>query len=290
MTKGSMVSEGLGNIWSIKGQEYHFKKPMLMGILNVTPDSFSDGGFFQDTEMAVEHACEMIDQGADIIDVGGESTRPGSIPVSVDEEISRILPIIARLSKRTTTIISIDTQKAEVAKVAIEAGATVINDVSAGGHDSEMFNLVAATRVGYIMMHMQGIPETMQAAPSYKNILDDMRLFFSQKLSTAIAAGIDHSQIVLDPGIGFGKTLDNNLDILANIGALRNLGCPLLLGASRKSFIGMIDASDPTKRLGGSLAAVLAAYLQNIDLFRIHDVSETKQLIDIFSAIQMHSV
>ncbi len=290
MTKGSMVSEGLRNIWSIKGHEYHFKKPMLMGILNVTPDSFSDGGLFQDIEMAVEHAREMIDQGADIIDVGGESTRPGSTPVSVDEEISRILPIIERLSEQTTAIISIDTQKAQVAKVAIEAGATVINDVSAGGHDSGMFKLVAATRVGYIMMHMQGNPETMQVAPSYKNILDDLRLFFSQKLRTAIAAGIDHSQIVLDPGIGFGKTLDNNLDILANMGALRSLGRPLLHGASRKSFIGMIDASEPTNRLGGSLAAVLAAYLQNIELFRIHDVSETKQLIDIFSAIQMHSV
>ncbi|NQV30586.1 MAG: dihydropteroate synthase [Candidatus Marinimicrobia bacterium] len=290
MTKGDDFPRDIGNSWCIKSREYHLRKPMLMGILNVTPDSFSDGGLFQDTQKAYDHALKMIDEGADIIDVGGESTRPGSKGVTTDEEVNRIIPLIEKLAKNTKTLISVDTQKVEVARIALEAGASIINDISAGEYESGMLELVAKSKAGYVVMHMQGIPETMQNAPLYQNIITDLKEYFSDKLKAASAMGIELSQIVLDPGIGFGKTLHNNLDILANMRELSSLGRPLLLGASRKSFIGMIDASAPSKRLGGSLAAVMAAYLQNIDLFRVHDVGETKQLIDIFTAIQKHSV
>ncbi len=290
MTIGANHPQGSGNCWIIKNQEYHFKKPMLMGILNVTPDSFSDGGLFQNPIKAFDHAMKMIDEGADIIDVGGESTRPGSKRIEAEEEISRIIPIIQKLVKHTNTLISVDTQKVKVAKAAVDAGATIINDVSAGSFETGMLELVAQTKVGYIMMHMQGVPETMQNAPSYTDIITELREFFTLKLESAKTAGIALAHIVLDPGIGFGKTLDHNLDIIANMGDLHSLGRPLLLGASRKSFMGMIDDSKTSNRLGGSLAAVMAAYLQNTDLFRVHDVAETKQLIDIFTAIQKHSV
>ena len=289
MTEDNVSYEIGPNKWLIKGQELHLDTPLIMGILNVTPDSFSDGGQFIDPSKAVSRAREMLAQGADIIDVGGESTRPGSLPVESMEEISRVVPVISKLASQTDAIISIDTQKSKVAKAALDAGAHIVNDVSAGESDSEMFNLVAESEAGYILMHMQGKPETMQDAPIYSEVLTVVKEYFMERLQVAGQAGIDIKQIVLDPGIGFGKTLSDNLRLMGNIGSIGNLMRPLLLGASRKSFIGMIDNSAVDKRIGGSLAAVLSAYQQGVRLFRVHDVSETRQVLDIFTAIQKHS-
>ena len=289
MTEDNVSYEIGPNKWLIQGQELHLDTPLIMGILNVTPDSFSDGGQFIDPSKAVSRAREMLAQGADIIDVGGESTRPGSLPVESMEEISRVVPVISKLASQTDAIISIDTQKSKVAKAALDAGAHIVNDVSAGESDSEMFNLVAESEAGYILMHMQGSPETMQDAPIYSEVLTVVKEYFMERLQVAGQAGIDIKQIVLDPGIGFGKTLSDNLRLMGNIGSIGNLMRPLLLGASRKSFIGMIDNSAVDKRIGGSLAAVLSAYQQGVRLFRVHDVSETRQVLDIFTAIQKHS-
>jgi len=283
------MSQDLGQKWLIKGQELQLDKPLIMGILNVTPDSFSDGGKFHDPLKALARARKMITEGASIIDVGGESTRPGSKAVSADEEISRVIPIIEQLGKQADTLISIDTQKASVAQAAIEAGAHIINDISAGRNDIEMFDLVKERQVGYILMHMQGNPATMQNAPSYTHVVDDITTFFKERLKQASLSGIDMVRIVLDPGIGFGKTLEDNLTLLGNLEKLQVLARPILLGASRKSFIGMIDNSPADKRLGGSLGAVVSAYRQGVKLFRVHDVAETRQVLDIFTAIQKHS-
>ncbi len=283
------MSREMGQKWLIKSQELDLDAPVIMGILNVTPDSFSDGGKFIDPEKALSRAMEMLEEGATIIDVGGESTRPGSKPVPVKEEISRVVPIIEKLSAQTQALISIDTQKARVAQAALEAGAHIVNDVSAGRNDSEMFDLVKNWQAGYILMHMQGNPETMQDAPVYDNVLETVKSFFISRLDAATQSGVALEQIVLDPGIGFGKTLADNLSLMGNMGAMIDLGRPLILGASRKSFIGLIDKSTPDNRLGGSLAAVISAYSQGVKFFRVHDVAETRQVIDIFTAIQKHS-
>ncbi len=263
--------------------------PMIMGILNVTPDSFSDGGSYFDPVHAVEKAHTMITAGADIIDIGGESTRPGSLPVIAEEELKRVVPVIDALSKSSDVLISVDTQKSSVAEAALQAGAHIVNDVSAGTNDESMFNVVCNSRAGYIMMHMQGTPATMQSSPEYDDILTDIKGFFNSRVQLALQKGIQVNQMVLDPGIGFGKTLEDNLTILANINTLRISKLPLLIGASRKSFIGMVDESTVDKRLGGSLAAVIATYINKTDIFRVHDVAETKQVLDIFTAIQKHS-
>ena len=284
------MSSSSGRKWLFNSQELHLEKPLIMGILNVTPDSFSDGGKYTDIKRAIDHGMSMILSGVDIIDIGGESTRPGSQPISTEEELSRVIPIIESLSKLSTVHLSIDTQKSVVAEQAVVAGASIINDVSAGLYDSKMFEVVSKTGVGYVMMHMQGVPESMQTAPEYSNVIDDIIDFFTNRLSIAKKAGIEEAQIVLDPGIGFGKTLEDNLNILANSELLRIQNRPLLIGASRKSFIGMIDDSPAGERLGGSLAAVVAAHIQNVEIFRVHDVHETKQVLDIFTAIQKHSV
>ncbi|NQT64222.1 MAG: dihydropteroate synthase [Candidatus Marinimicrobia bacterium] len=289
MTEDRVSYEIGQNKWLIKGQELHLNTPLVMGILNVTPDSFSDGAQFIDPAKAVSRAHQMLAEGVDIIDVGGESTRPGSLPVESVEEISRVVPVIAKLASQTDAIISIDTQKSSVAKAALDAGAHIVNDVSAGGSDLEMFELVGESMAGYILMHMQGKPETMQDAPVYGDVLDEVKEYFMDRLQAAAIAGIDIKQIVLDPGIGFGKTLSDNLRLMGNMRSIGDLKRPLLLGASRKSFIGMIDNSTVDQRLGGSLAAVISAYQQGVRLFRVHDVAETRQVLDIFSAIQKHS-
>ena len=283
------MSTGIGSRWLIRGQELRTDTPLIMGILNVTPDSFSDGGQYSRPDEAVFRALEMLSQGATIIDVGGESTRPGSLQVDTDEEISRVVPVVEALTARSNTIISIDTQKVDVAKAALSAGAHIINDISAGVHDKEMLALVSSTHAGYIMMHMQGRPETMQNDPTYSDVTTEVSSFLSSRLQAAVDVGISEEQIVLDPGIGFGKTLEDNLDLMASLSDLNSLDRPLLLGASRKSFIGLIDGSEVDQRLGGSLAAVVSGYLQGVRLFRVHDVHETKQVLDIFTAIQKHS-
>ena len=283
------ISSGVGQKWLIKGQELHVDTPLIVGILNVTPDSFSDGGKFIDPSKATKRALEMLEQGATIIDIGGESTRPGSQPVSTEAELSRVVPIVEALADQSEALISIDTQKVAVAEAALDAGAHIINDISGGRNESGMFDLVRDSGAGYILMHMQGQPETMQDAPVYSHVLDDLEVYFTERMHSAFNSGIDIDQIVLDPGIGFGKSLSDNLSLMGNMGRLGELGRPLLLGASRKSFIGMVDHSSIDTRLGGSLAAVISAYLQGVKLFRVHDVSETRQVLDIFTAIQKHS-
>ena len=283
------VSSEIGLKWLIKGQELHLDNPVIMGILNVTPDSFSDGGNYNDPSLAVARALQMLDQGAAIIDVGGESTRPGSLPVSVEEEISRTVPVISALAEQSNAIISIDTQKSVVAQAAIDAGAHIVNDVSAGRTDSEMFETVRDSQAGYILMHMQGKPETMQVAPVYNGVLEEVAAFLLERVESAIQTGIDLQRLIVDPGIGFGKSLEDNLTLMANLHRFNTRGRPLLLGASRKSFIGMIDDSQPDQRLGGSLAAVISAFVRGVRIFRVHDISETRQVLDIFSAIQIHS-
>lgn len=280
------MNAGKGNRWLVKGQELFLEKPMIMGILNVTPDSFSDGGKYLDINTALDRVRDMISEGADIIDIGGESTKPGAKPVKIEEEMRRVLPIIQELSAETDVLISIDTQKSKVAEAALAAGAHIVNDISAGRNSPEMFPLIAESQAGYVMMHMQGTPEFMQKAPHYQNVVKDICSFFEERLNNAEASEVNAAQIVLDPGIGFGKTLQDNLHILANMYEFHDFDRPLLLGASRKSFIGMFDQSDPEKRLGGSLAAALAAYLQNVQIFRVHDILETLQTLEVFTAIQ----
>jgi dihydropteroate synthase len=284
------VSHGRGQIWVIKDRELDLERPLIMGILNVTPDSFSDGGHFNNPEIAVARALEMLEQGATIIDVGGESTRPGSLPVSGEEEIARTIPVIEGIVAKSDAIVSIDTQKSVVAAAALEAGAHIINDVSGGINDQAMFEVLRTSQAGYILMHMQGKPETMQVAPRYDNVLLEVEEYFAQRIIHASSLGIDIERIVFDPGIGFGKTLEDNLTLLGNLQKINTRGRPILIGASRKSFIGMVDGSAADKRLAGSLASVLSAFIQGIRIFRVHDVEETRQVLDIFSAIQKHSV
>ena len=283
------VSSEIGQKWLIKDQELHLDTPVIMGILNVTPDSFSDGGKYIDPSSAVSRALEMVALGATIIDVGGESTRPGSLTVPLDEELSRTIPVITALSAQSNAIISIDTQKAAVAHAALVAGAHIVNDVSAGRGDPDMFEIVRENKAGYILMHMQGKPETMQDEPVYNNVLNEVAGFLFERLEIAISSGIALEQIVVDPGIGFGKSLADNLTLIGNLHRINARGRPILLGASRKSFIGMIDDSRADQRLGGSLATVISAFMRGVRIFRVHDVGETRQVLDIFSAIQKHS-
>jgi len=261
-------------------------QPRLMGILNVTPDSFSDGGQYADTAAAVGHARAMKAAGADLIDVGGESTRPGADEVPVDEELGRVIPVIESLVAEGLGPVSIDTRKAQVMTAAARAGAALINDVSALTHDADALRSAAATGLPVVLMHAQGDPKTMQAAPAYDDVVAEVHGYLHRRIEDCEEAGIKRSRIVIDPGIGFGKTLDHNLALLANLDQFADLGCPLLLGASRKSFIAKIDpGADPAHRLGGSLAALAAGLDQGVMIYRVHDVSETAQFLGVFSEI-----
>jgi dihydropteroate synthase len=256
--------------------------PKLMGVLNVTPDSFSDGGRFLDAEAAVAHGLELAEQGAEILDVGGESTRPGAEEVSAEEEVARVEPVVAGLANST---VSIDTSKLAVAEAALEAGASIVNDVTALRHDPEIGGLCAERGAGLILMHMQGDPRTMQVDPTYDDVVDDVKAFLAERLAVAVDVGVDEGRIWLDPGIGFGKTLEHNLELLRRLGELRELGRPLVVGASRKSFIGKIDGSSVGERIGGSIASGVLAAAGGADVLRVHDVAETAQAIEMASAI-----
>jgi dihydropteroate synthase len=245
-----------------------------MGILNVTPDSFSDGGKFVDPEKAVARALQMIAEGADIIDIGGESTRPGSRPVPVPEEIARTVPIIKKLRAKTDALISIDTRNAETALAAVAAGADIINDISALA-DPGMAAVAAETGAGVILMHMLGTPETMQNDPHYDEVVSEVRNFLEERTAFAVARGVAPEQIVLDPGIGFGKTDEHNLALLRSIPALAAAGRPVLIGASRKGFIGRLTGRGPEERLAGSLAAATFSILRGAHILRVHDVKES---------------
>lgn len=260
--------------------------PRIMGILNVTPDSFSDGGKFDDAATAAAHAQRMIAHGADILDVGGESTRPGAQEVSIEEEIARTSPVIAAIRGSSDVPISIDTRKSSVAHAAIEAGAGLINDVSAFDFDRNMPTFVADNKVPICLMHAQGLPETMQVNPRYSEVLLDVFDALNAKVEMAVAAGIPKSRIIVDPGVGFGKTLEHNLSLLKGISLFHSLGCAILLGVSRKRFIGTIgNAPDPSQRAAGSIAVAMNAVAQGVQVLRVHDVAETRQALSLHQAV-----
>lgn len=266
-------------------------RPRIMGVLNVTPDSFSDGGAFFDHKTAVARAHTMVEAGADILDIGGESTRPGAEEVPVATEIERTRPVIAALREAGVTVpISIDTRKAAVARAALEAGADMVNDVAALTWDSEMAPLVAEAGVPLCLMHAQGTPQTMQLAPRYDNVVTDVALWLRERVEAALAAGIAQSRIMVDPGIGFGKSLLHNLDLLRNLSVLHDTGCALLLGASRKRFIGTISGAEPAAaRVHGSVAVALQAAAQGAHVIRVHDVAETAQALSLWRALAMNN-
>ena len=261
-------------------------RPRIFGIINVTPDSFSDSGETFDIESAIRRGREMIDEGADVLDVGGESTRPGAEPVSTKEEISRTEPVVRALAEMGATV-SIDSRRAEVMAAAIDAGAKIINDVTALTGDPDSIGLVSMSGQSVIMMHMQGEPRTMQNNPFYKNAAIDVFDYLKRRIQVCVDAGINLGSIAVDPGIGFGKTLDHNLDILNRLDLYSNIGSAVMLGASRKSFIGKLSNSPlPKRRIPGSLAAVLSAWASGVQLFRVHDVAETRQALDVWQAIE----
>jgi dihydropteroate synthase len=254
-------------------------RPLVMGILNVTPDSFSDGGKYADVTTAVEHARDMAAAGADMIDIGGESTRPGAEPVSAGDEVRRVLPVIERLPD---LLVSIDTMKASVAARSLAAGARIVNDISALRYDARMVDIVREHSAGVVLMHMQGTPATMQQAPRYDDVTREVREFLAERIAFAEAHGIKKTQIAVDPGIGFGKTVAHNLQLLAQLEQLSVLGCPILVGASRKSFLG----GQPHERLPGSLAVAAWAVAQGAGVVRVHDIAETVAVVKLIEAVK----
>jgi dihydropteroate synthase len=263
-------------LWKIGSRTVNLsQRGLIMGILNVTPDSFSDGGEFFTVERAVKHGVEMARAGADIVDIGGESTRPGATPVSLDEEWDRVMPVIEQLRNKCDVTISVDTSKAEVAKSAIKAGATIVNDVTGGRADRDMLPVIAEHRVGFIVMHMQGTPQTMQVDPHYDDVVGEVSDFFRQRYAAAIECGVDPMVIAFDPGIGFGKTLTHNLTLLDNVERLRVHDRPLVVGVSRKSFLSKIAGNTGLAAKVGATAAMTALlWKRGAEVFRVHDVEE----------------
>ncbi|MEI2724177.1 MAG: dihydropteroate synthase [Verrucomicrobiota bacterium] len=274
-------------IFRARQVEFSFPRPaMVMGVVNVTPDSFSDGGEFFAADMAVAHALKLVAQGAEVLDIGGESTRPGATPVSAAEELRRVLPVIAQLAERTQVPLSIDTMKPEVARAALAAGASIVNDVAANREDDGMGRLVAETGAGYIAMHMRGQPPTMQVNPVYTDVVRAVQDFFRERMRRLNASGVRADQVVFDVGIGFGKTLEHNLQLLAALRSFTKLERPVLLGVSRKSFIGqVVPAAAAAARLPGSLACACLAVEMGVQIIRTHDVAETMQAVRLTEAI-----
>ena len=276
-------------IWRACDRSWEFPRPTLvMGVVNVTPDSFSDGGKFQSTNQAVEHALRLAEEGADILDIGGESTRPSATPVDESVELSRVIPVIEKLAGQTQAALSIDTQKPTVAQAAVKAGAAIINDIAANREDEAMWQLVAETGAGYVAMHMQGTPQTMQEAPQYDNVVNDVEAFFISRMTRWNDWGMALEQVVLDPGIGFGKTVEHNLALLAALERFTKMQRPLLVGASRKSFIGHVTNTEVNDRLPGSLACACRAAQAGAGIVRVHDVKETVQALQTWEAIEKH--
>ncbi len=256
-------------------------RTIVMGVVNTTPDSFSDGGRFLDTDLAVAHALRLIDEGADIIDIGGESSRPGSDPVTESEELRRVIPVIEALAEKIAVPISVDTCKSAVAQAAFEAGASIINDITALSGDQKMAAVVARFDAGLVLMHMRGTPKAMQTNTVYVNLIGEIRDSLAAAIRSANSAGIDPNKIMIDPGIGFGKDAAGNLEIIKSIVRFAELGKPVLIGASRKSFIGRITGARTENRLAGSLAVSVAAVLNGASAVRVHDVLETRQAVDV---------
>jgi len=251
-----------------------------MGIVNVTPDSFSDGGLYLNADVAIQHGRELAAAGADVLDVGGESTRPGADAVGAGEERRRVEPVVAALAGDQNTV-SIDTSKAPVAEAALDAGARIVNDVTALRGDPDLAPLCADRNCELVLMHMLGTPRTMQDNPRYGDVVDDVKAFLAERIETGVAAGVDEERIWIDPGIGFGKTLEHNLELLRRLGELRDLGRPILVGTSRKRFIGAITGRDADERIGGTVASNVLALAAGADAFRVHDVAEVSQALRV---------
>ena len=263
------------------------RETLVMGIVNVTPDSFSDGGKFFSPEVAISHASKLITQGADIIDIGGESTRPGAEQVSESEELKRVIPVIEKIrTDNPTILISIDTTKASVAKHAVEAGADIINDVSGLSFDNNMIGIVESFNVPVVIMHMKGNPQNMQLNPKYKDIVNEILDFFKMKIKIAIQSGINRSMIILDPGIGFGKTVEHNFELLSRLNEFNVLELPIMIGPSRKSFIGITLDLPPEDRVEGTAAAVSAGVMNGASIVRVHDVKSMKRVVRIIEKVR----
>ena len=274
-------------IWRAGDRAWEFpRSPLIMGIVNVTPDSFSDGGQHATTEAAVAHALQLAAEGADLLDIGGESTRPGALAVTEAEELARVIPVIEQLADQTDAALSIDTQKPAVAEAALAAGAVVINDIAANRTDPQMWQIAVAARAGYVAMHMQGTPQTMQDAPAYTEVVTEVHAFFDERLERFTEAGLNAEQVLFDPGIGFGKTVEHNLALLAGLEHFKKMKRPLLVGASRKSFIGHLTGAAVEDRLAGSLACACRAAEAGAAVLRVHDVKETNQALQTWNAIR----
>jgi len=273
--------------WSCRGRQLVAgDRPLVMGIVNVTPDSFSDGGSFLDPSQAAVHALRLAEEGADIVDIGGESTRPGADAVDADEELRRVLPVIEQVSARSDVAISIDTTKARVALAALAAGAHIINDVSALTHDPEMATVASDRRAGVVLMHRRGTPRTMQDAPCYDNVVATVHDYLVERVEAARAAGIAAEALAVDPGIGFGKTVTHNVQLLANVKAWRVEGINALVGLSRKRFIGDVTGASVEDRLAGSLAALVSCVSAGVEIMRVHDVAASVQAARMARAIE----
>ena len=273
--------------WKLRNRELPWgTRCLVMGIVNVTPDSFSDGGQFLSTDNAIAHGLELVRQGADLLDIGGESTRPGSQPISLDEELKRVVPVVTALAQQSSVAISIDTSKAEVARACLAAGAHVINDVTGLTGDPAMPDVARDTGAGVIVMHMQGTPATMQIAPHYDDVVTDLSRYFTERIQSLTAYGIAAEAIALDPGIGFGKTREHNITLLANLAKFTSLGCPVCLGVSRKGFLGKLLDRPLEERLAGSLAAAAYGLAQNaVHILRVHDVGATRDLVRVWEVL-----
>ena len=272
------------NLWLAQSD----RRPLVMGVLNVTPDSFSDGGRFAAVESAVAQAEKLAADGADLIDIGGESTRPGSQRVDAGEQIRRIRPVLEATAKRLPVVWSVDTRSSQVAAAAIDAGATLINDISGARDDAGMFRLAALRRAPIILMHMQGEPGTMQVNPHYTNVIEEVKAFFIERLTAAKSAGVHAEQVLLDPGIGFGKNVNHNLTLIREMKRFRELGRPLVIGTSRKGFIGTISGEpQPNQRLIGTAATVAWSIANGADIVRVHDVEAMVKVVRVIRAIQI---
>ncbi|PYK08058.1 MAG: dihydropteroate synthase [Verrucomicrobia bacterium] len=274
-------------IWKVGERVFNVSRQgLIMGVLNVTPDSFSDGGKFFELEKAIEQGVKMAAEGADMIDVGGESTRPGAEPVAAGEELRRVIPVIEKLKAKIDVPISIDTSKTEVAHAAIEAGASIVNDITGARGDHGMLPLIAETKSAFIIMHMQGTPRTMQNRPQYEDVVSEVANFFRQQYARAIECSVDPMAIAFDPGIGFGKTLEHNLELLAQLERLRADDRPLVVGVSRKSFLAkLIDSPEIEERLGPAVALTSVLRARGADVFRVHDVKENVSALRVTEAI-----
>lgn len=278
------LSESLPKKFQCGRYTFPLDRPYVMGIVNVTPDSFSDGGQFSNTDLAVEHALKLVEEGADILDIGGESTRPNAVPVPLQEELNRVIPVIQALQGRVNVPISIDTYKPEVMRAAIAAGADLVNDIKAL-QEVGALEAVKSSTVGICLMHMQGTPQTMQIDPHYDDVVAEVKIFLNQRLQILLAAGVEKNRILLDPGFGFGKTREHNIRLVKELDQLLDLGQPLLVGLSRKSVLGKLTGGDESQRLHASVAAAVVSAMKGAHIVRVHDVRATVEAMKVVAAV-----